>query len=142
MNDFVIHRWDLDYYAGDQAPPHVPYRSDEAFCVLRGRLEVLVGGVRRVLQQGEHVTVPAGTTHTFATIDADGVQVLAVMTPEVDQLVAALHDASTDEERAVVWARYNSEVVQLPGQSAWSRRECEAARAAVVEAAGDVGPSR
>jgi hypothetical protein len=91
VNDFVIQRWDLDHYAGDQAPPHVHYRSDEAFCVLRGRLEVLIGGVRRVLQQGEHVTVPAGTTHTFATIDADGAQILAVMTPEVDQLVTALH---------------------------------------------------
>ncbi|WP_203918567.1 cupin domain-containing protein [Rugosimonospora africana] len=89
--------------------------SDEAFCVLRGRLEVLVGGVRRVLQQGEHVTVPAGTTHTFATVDAAGAQVLAVMTPEVDQLVSALHAASSDEERAEVWARYNSEVTHLPG---------------------------
>lgn len=118
MNDFVIRRWDLDHYPGDQAPPHVHHRSDEAFCVLGGRLEVLVGGVRRVLQPGEHVTVPAGTTHTFATVDAAGAQVLAVMTPEVDQLVTALHAASTDEERAVVWARYNSEVVQLPGQPA------------------------
>ncbi|MBE1488291.1 cupin domain-containing protein [Plantactinospora soyae] len=118
MNDFVVRRWDLDHYPGDQAPPHVHHRSDEAFCVLRGRLEVLVGGVRRVLEQGEHVTVPAGTTHTFATIDADGAQVLVVMTPEVDQLVTALHAASTDKERAVVWARYNSEVMQLPGQLA------------------------
>jgi hypothetical protein len=43
-------------------------------------------------------------------------QVLAVMTPEVDELVQALHAASTDEERAGVWARYHSEVVELPGQ--------------------------
>ena len=39
-----------------------------------------------------------------------GADVIAVMTPEVDQLVAALHQATTDEERASVWRRYNSEV--------------------------------
>jgi quercetin dioxygenase-like cupin family protein len=117
VNDFVIRRWDLEHYPGDQAPPHVHHRSDEAFCVLSGRLEVLVGDARRVLEHGDCVTVPAGTTHTFATVDAEGAQVLAVMTPEVDQLVAALHAASTDDERADVWARYNSEVVGQPGPS-------------------------
>ena len=117
VDDFVIRRWDLQPYPGDQAPPHVHHRSDEAFCVLRGRLEVLVGDTRRVLDQGDYVTITAGTTHTFATIEAAGAQVLVVMTPEVDQLVAALHAVSTDEERANVWARYNSEVVELPGHS-------------------------
>lgn len=87
------------------------HRSDEAFCVLRGRLEVLVADTRRVLEQGEYVTVPAGTTHTFATVDAAGAQVLVVMTREVDELVEALHAASTDDERANVWTRYHSEVV-------------------------------
>ncbi|HLL66212.1 MAG TPA: cupin domain-containing protein [Micromonosporaceae bacterium] len=57
MTDFVIRRWDLEHYPGDQAPPHVHHRSDEAFCVLRGRLEVLVGDTRRVLDQGDFVTV-------------------------------------------------------------------------------------
>ncbi|MFI5909961.1 hypothetical protein [Dactylosporangium sp. NPDC051541] len=55
--------------------------------------------------------IPAGTTHTFATVDDGGADVVAVMTPEVDALVAALHGATTDEERAAVWARHNSSVV-------------------------------
>jgi quercetin dioxygenase-like cupin family protein len=117
VNDFVLRRWDLEPYPGDQAPPHVHHRSDEAFCVLRGRLEVLVGDTRRVLEQGEYVTVAAGTVHTFATVDAAGAQMLVVMTREVDELIQALHTASTDEERVNVWARYNSEVVELPGRS-------------------------
>jgi mannose-6-phosphate isomerase-like protein (cupin superfamily) len=103
-----MRRWDLAHYPGDQAPPHRHDRSDEGFVVLRGRLEVLVGTERVTLQQGDHVTIPAGTTHTFATVDPEGADVIAVMTPEVDQLVAALHTAATDEERASVWARYNS----------------------------------
>ncbi|HEY8472927.1 MAG TPA: hypothetical protein VIL37_09885 [Natronosporangium sp.] len=36
------------------------------------------------------------------------------MTPEVDQLIEALHAASSDAERAEVWARYNSTVVDIP----------------------------
>ena len=113
MNDFVIRNWQLEHYPGDQAPPHVHHRSDEAFCVLDGRLEVLVGTVRRVLGPGDFVTVPAGTAHTFATVDGAGARVLAVMTPEVDELVTELHAATTDEERAAAWARHHSEVLEL-----------------------------
>jgi quercetin dioxygenase-like cupin family protein len=111
VSDFVMRRWDLAHYPGDQAPPHRHYLSDEGFIVLRGRLEVLVGAERRVLEQGDHVTVPAGTTHTFATVDREGADVIVVMTPEVDQLVTALHAGATDEERAAVWERYNSALV-------------------------------
>lgn len=114
MTDFVIRRWDLEPYPGDQAPPHVHRRSDEAFCVLEGQLEVLVGDTRHLLGPGDYLTVPAGTTHTFATVGTTGVRVLVVMTPEVDELIAALHGAATDEERAGVWAKYNSAVVAVP----------------------------
>ena len=81
--------------------------------MLDGRLEVLVGTVRRVLEPGDFVTVPAGTTHTFATVDGAGARVLAVMTPEVDALVTELHAATTDEERAAPWARHHSEALEL-----------------------------
>jgi quercetin dioxygenase-like cupin family protein len=111
MADFVIRRWDLAHFPGDQAPPHVHHGGDEAFCVLRGRLEVLIGDERRILAAGDFVTVPAGTAHTFATVDEAGAEVLAVMTPEIDELVSALHGAGTDEERAAVWSRYRSSVV-------------------------------
>ena len=115
MGDFVIQRWDLDPYPGDMAPPHVHHASDEAFCVLEGRLEVLVGRERRVLGTGEHLVVPAGTTHTFATVGDDPVSVLAVMTEEVDALVTALHQVTTPAEREAVWARFRSELVTMDG---------------------------
>jgi uncharacterized cupin superfamily protein len=111
VDDFVLRRWDLAHFPGDQAPPHIHHRSDEAFCVVRGRLEVLVGDRRQILQAGDHVRIPAGTVHTFATVDPDGADVVVVMTPEVDELVTALHRASTDAERADAWARHHSEVV-------------------------------
>lgn len=108
MGDFVIQRWDLDPYPGDQAPPHVHHYSDEAFCVIDGALEVLVGTERVRLEPGDYVQVPAGTVHTFATVGDEPVRVLAVMTPEVDALVQALHAAADDAERAAAWGRYNS----------------------------------
>jgi mannose-6-phosphate isomerase-like protein (cupin superfamily) len=86
----------------------VHHASDEAFCVLRGRLEVLLGEERRILNAGEFLTVPAGTIHTFRTVDADGVDVLAVMTPEVDALVRALHEPMTEQERHDLWERHRS----------------------------------
>jgi hypothetical protein len=59
----------------------------------------------------------------LATVDTAGAQVLVVMTREVDELVQALHTASTDEERVNVWARHDSEVVELTGQSSAPERE-------------------
>lgn len=112
MSDFVVRRWDLAPYPGDQAPPHVHLESDEAFCVLNGQLEVLVGTGRRVLEAGDFVVVPAGTTHTFATVGDTPVSLLAIMTPEVDALVESLHAAGSDEERSGLWARYRSAIVK------------------------------
>lgn len=114
MADFVIRNWTLDAADGDQAPTHVHHRGDEAFCVLRGRLEVLVGDTRRLLTEGEHVVVPAGTPHTFAAVGEAGAQVLVVMTPEIDALVEALHAAGSAEERAAAWAAHHSSLVDVP----------------------------
>jgi hypothetical protein len=41
---------------------------------------------------------------------AKGADVLAVMTPEIDALVAALH-AADDAERAALWHRHHARLV-------------------------------
>jgi quercetin dioxygenase-like cupin family protein len=110
--DFVVRRWELNPYPGDQAPRHVHHGSDEGFCVVDGMLDVQVGDERRRLARGDFLVVPAGTVHTFATVDDTPAVVLAVMTPEVDQLVTDLHAASTAEERDQTWTRYNSSLAE------------------------------
>ena len=107
MADFILREWNLAPYPGDQAPPHIHHRSDEAFIVLDGQLEVLVGAERRVLNAGESAVIPAGTVHTFATHGEAGSRVIAVMTPEIDELIQALHSGS-GEPMAAIWARYNA----------------------------------
>jgi len=44
-------------------PDHVHPRQEERFEVLSGRLGLRVGGVERVLDEGEAITAPAGSAH-------------------------------------------------------------------------------
>jgi quercetin dioxygenase-like cupin family protein len=110
--DFVLREWNLAPYPGDQAPPHIHHRSDEAFIVLAGELEVLMDGERKVLTAGESALIPAGTIHTFATHGDGGSRVIAVMTPEIDELIQALHRGGEGEPAAAIWARYNASLAQ------------------------------
>jgi len=110
--DFVIKEWDLAPYPGYQAPPHIHHGSDEAFYVLGGQLEVLTGNERRIVPAGQLAFVEAGTVHTFTNHGPANCRVLVIMTPEVDQLIAALHEP--DQDKAGVWARFNSSVVSAP----------------------------
>jgi quercetin dioxygenase-like cupin family protein len=110
--DFVIKEWTIAPYPGDQAPPHIHHRSDEAFYVLDGQLQVLTGDERKTYQTGELAFVPAGTVHTFANRGPDGCRILVIMTPEVDELISALHlHSDPPADMDAVWARYNSSVV-------------------------------
>lgn len=79
--------------------------------MLDGELEVLQGSKRRVLPAGELTFIPAGTVHTFANRGPAATRVLAVMTPEINALISALHRGGTDGSGETVWARYNSSVV-------------------------------
>jgi uncharacterized cupin superfamily protein len=107
--DFVIREWNLAPYPGDQAPPHVHHGSDEAFYVLDGELEVLEGTQRRTLTPGQLAHIHAGTVHTFANRGPAQARILVVMTPEIDELITALHSEGSDP--AAIWTRYNASVV-------------------------------
>jgi mannose-6-phosphate isomerase-like protein (cupin superfamily) len=110
MVDFVVREWHLQPFDGDQAPAHVHHEGEEAFICLEGDLEVLIGTTRRQVRPGEHVVVPRGSSHTFAS--RTGAHVLAVMSPEIAELIEGLHAPMSDQERAALWARFRSEVVQ------------------------------
>jgi mannose-6-phosphate isomerase-like protein (cupin superfamily) len=46
-------------------PLHIHPRAKESYKVLAGKLEININGKWQLLQQGEEVTVPEGTPHTF-----------------------------------------------------------------------------
>jgi mannose-6-phosphate isomerase-like protein (cupin superfamily) len=110
MADFVLRRWDLDPYPGDQAPLHVHHSGDEGFVVLQGLLDVVLDAKRHRLEAGEFIVVPAGTPHTFATVGDEPVSLVVSMTPDIDELVRMLHRVPP-EEMPAVWARFDSAVV-------------------------------
>jgi quercetin dioxygenase-like cupin family protein len=105
-----MRRWDLQPHPFPQAPLHVHERGDEAFVVLTGLLDVTLDSEVRRLRAGEFAFIAAGTQHTFATVDDTPTSVLVAMTPDVDSLIRELHQVPEDE-RPLVWARYNSRVV-------------------------------
>jgi quercetin dioxygenase-like cupin family protein len=79
-------------YAGP--PPHVHTRIDHIFYVLEGTLRVRLEQSDHLLAAGSCVFVPAGTPHTYATIEAASARFLTVNTPEpldvyISELAAA-----------------------------------------------------
>jgi mannose-6-phosphate isomerase-like protein (cupin superfamily) len=52
-------------------PPHLHPDQDEHFEVLDGRLHALVDGDQRMLEAGETIDVPRGTTHQMWSPDGE-----------------------------------------------------------------------
>jgi mannose-6-phosphate isomerase-like protein (cupin superfamily) len=110
MPAFVMRRWNLDPYPFPQAPLHVHDAGEEGFVVVQGELDVTLGSEVTRLGPGEFVVVPAGTPHTFATVDGIPASVVVTMTPEIDALIRELHEVP-DEERPLVWGRHRSRLL-------------------------------
>jgi quercetin dioxygenase-like cupin family protein len=106
MPDFVLRDWRLDAGEGDQAPLHVHHGGEEAFICLDGRLEVEVDGLRHDVEPGTFIVVPRGAVHTFAT--RRGAHVLAVMSPEIAELIDRLHAPMSTGDAQALWGRYHS----------------------------------
>ena len=106
MSDFVVRDWRLDANRGDQAPLHVHHGGEEAFICLEGQLEVEVDGVRHGVDPGAFIVVPRGAVHTFAT--PGGAHVIAVMSPEIAELIDKLHEPMSAADSNALWDRYHS----------------------------------
>jgi quercetin dioxygenase-like cupin family protein len=106
MSSFVIKDWRLAGGEHDQAPLHVHHDGEEAFICLDGQLEVEVDGRRHEVAPGTFIAVPPGTVHTFAT--REGAHVLAVMSPEIAELIEKLHEPMSSAQREALWGRYRS----------------------------------
>ena len=109
MDDFVIRSWSLEPFDGDQAPLHVHDEGEEAFVCINGDLEVVIDNSVQRVEPGRFVVVPHGETHTFRS--RRGAEVVAVMSPEIAELIDGLHERMTEEERAALWQRCRSRLV-------------------------------
>lgn len=66
--------------AGFSPPLHVHHQEDTAMIVLAGRLTGRVGGVDRVVEQGDLVWLPRDVPHSFR-VDSDEAHYLEIITP-------------------------------------------------------------
>ena len=62
-------------------PPHIHPGQEEAWTVLEGSLEVLVGREWHTLAGGQSMIVPPGTVHTFRNRSGENVMFRVVHTP-------------------------------------------------------------
>ena len=106
MGDFVIREWRLEPYDGDQAPLHVHQAGEEAFVCISGDFKVVMGNSRQRVAPGTFVVVSRGVVHTFAS--REGAHVLAIMSPEIADLIDGLHEGLSDADLASLWERCHS----------------------------------
>lgn len=93
---FVLAQWTAK--VGDHwiAPLHVHREDDEAWYVLRGRLEFRLGGEVFEVGPGSAVFARRGTPHTWRNAGDVEAEFLLVMPPRIASLIEALHQPGAD----------------------------------------------
>lgn len=82
---------------GGGPPPHVHTREDEAFLVLEGQYEFLVGERTLRATTGSFISAPRGIPHTFKNVgSAPGRLLVIVSPPSFDGFVAEAGEPAGD----------------------------------------------
>ena len=63
------------------SPPHIHHKEDEAFWVLEGKLEVLVGENKFRASAGSFVHLPKGIPHSYMNVGTRSARFLTLMVP-------------------------------------------------------------
>jgi quercetin dioxygenase-like cupin family protein len=66
---------------GDGPPPHIHTTEEEAFYVLDGELNVIVGERTVTATAGAFVLVPRGTVHTYSRAGTTLAKILVIISP-------------------------------------------------------------
>jgi mannose-6-phosphate isomerase-like protein (cupin superfamily) len=100
------------------APPHIHHSYDEAFYVIEGTVDFLLGKRRERLEAGAFVLIPRGALHSFANPGPGETRMLVIGSPPVQKLVEELGHLITNGNRpepgamAQVFQSFDSELVQ------------------------------
>jgi uncharacterized cupin superfamily protein len=99
------------------APPHIHHSHDEAFYVIEGTPDFLLGGRRERLEGESFVLIPRGVSHGFANPGPGEARVLVIGSPPVQKMVEELgllfaDGAPQPEAIARVLQSFDSEPVE------------------------------
>ena len=100
---------------GDGPPPHIHTTEEEAFYVLEGELNVLVGQRTVTATAGAFVLVPRGTVHTFSKAGTASAKILTIISPAGFEKFFEEIAGPPDLEKIMALApKYNLEIVRPP----------------------------
>jgi len=100
---------------GDGPPPHIHTTEEEAFYVLEGELNVLVGQRTVTATAGAFVLVPRGTVHTFSKAETASAKILTIISPAGFEKFFEEIAGPPDLEKIMALApKYNLEIVGPP----------------------------
>src|SRR5262249_22038584 len=90
--------WRSAEFAGP--PAHIHLHQQESFEVLEGTARIQVRGKDHLLQAGDRLTVPAGTSHTWGNGGPDQVRVLIEFRPalRIEGFIESLALLSSSEK--------------------------------------------
>ena len=103
---------------GDGPPPHIHKSEEEAFYVLEGSLNVVVGEQTIKANAGAFVLVPRGTVHTFSKVGTSA-KILIIISPAgFEKFFEEVAGPPDFEKIKALAPKYNLEFVgPLPGES-------------------------
>ena len=100
---------------GDGPPPHLHTTEEEAFYVLEGALNVLVGERTVTATAGAFVHVPRGTVHTFSKAGTASAKLLILISPAGFEKFFEEIAGPPDLEKIMALApKYNFEIMGPP----------------------------
>ena len=100
---------------GDGPPPHIHSTEEEAFYVLEGELNVLVGERTVTATAGAFVLVPRGTVHTFSKAGTASAKTLTIISPAGFEKFFEEIAGPPDLKKIIALApKYNLEIVGPP----------------------------
>ena len=108
-DDLVLVEWTAEVGTHWIAPLHVHHADDEAWYVLEGELGFRLGDEEVVATAGAAVIAPRGTPHTYWNSGETEARYLLVMTPNIAQLIAAIHAPGADI--GALFAAHESELL-------------------------------
>ncbi|MBT8183178.1 MAG: cupin domain-containing protein [Eudoraea sp.] len=69
--DNQIVEWTNDVAPGTGIPPHIHTKEDEIFRVIKGKVELMVGGEKTVLEPGDVAYAPKNIVHSWKIIGTE-----------------------------------------------------------------------
>lgn len=108
-NSFSIMEWT----GSGPSRLHIHHEDEEAWHVLEGTLLFHFADGEVYVPAGGTIWVPAGVPHTYESLDA---RYLIVLTPRIAELIRELQRTKDYSLHPAIYRKYQSEMLEQPGQ--------------------------